>query len=104
MSNYEYENFSASLKWQNTNTNIISLSKNDQMWIQISFSSQKWPNTNTKIPSELEEAPRYKLLVTVDSVDTCILFMLLKLHYTAKTLAHMPIYDRAATVAESWVQ
>ena len=49
MTEYEYEYYSVSQKWPNTNTNIIRFPKNDRIWIQILFVSQKWPNTNTNI-------------------------------------------------------
>ena len=59
---YEYEYYSSSKKWPNTNTNIIRLSKTDRIWIRILFrlpkteyeyeyysAPQKRPNTNTNI-------------------------------------------------------
>ena len=63
MTEYEYEYYSSSKKWPNTNTNIIRLSKTDRIRIRILFGFpkmteyeyeyysvfQKWPNTNTNI-------------------------------------------------------
>ena len=60
MTEYEYEYYSASQKWPNTNTNIIRFPKNYRIQIRILFGflkmteyeyeyysvSQKWPNTN----------------------------------------------------------
>ena len=57
---YEYEYYSVSQKWPNTNTNIIRFPKNDRIQIGILFgfpkttkyeyeyysATQKWPNTN----------------------------------------------------------
>ena len=69
--------------------------------------------TITKIPSQMDVAPRYKLLtlltpltlltwlplLTLFKLSTLLtLFILLKLLYTAKTLASMPIY----IVREGW--
>ena len=51
-----------------------------------------------KIPSEMEVAPRYKLLTLLTLLalltlwTLLALFILLELLYTAKTLACMPIY------------
>ena len=57
----EYEYYSASQKWPNTNTNIIRLPKYDRIRILFGFPKmtkyefkyysvpQKWPNTNTNI-------------------------------------------------------
>ena len=41
MTEYKYEYYSAPQKRPNTNTNIIRLSKNDRIWIQILFNSLK---------------------------------------------------------------
>ena len=41
MSEYEYEYYSVSQKWPNTNKNIIWFPKNDRIWIQILFNSLK---------------------------------------------------------------
>ena len=60
MTEYEYEYYSASQKWPNTNTNIIRFPKNDRIRIRILFGFPKrteyeyeyysvfqiWPNTN----------------------------------------------------------
>ena len=45
MTEYEYEYYSISQKWPNTNTNIIWFPKNDEYYSV----SQKWPKTNTNI-------------------------------------------------------
>ena len=45
MTKYEYEYYSISQKWPNTNTNIIWFPKNDEYYSV----SQKWPKTNTNI-------------------------------------------------------
>ena len=63
MTEYEYEYYSVSQKWPNTNTNIIRFPKNDRIriWILFGFpkmteyeyeyysDTQKWPNTHTNI-------------------------------------------------------
>ena len=46
-------------------------------------------NLEIKIPSEMEVAPRYKQLTLMTLLT---LFILLKLLYTATTLACMPVY------------
>ena len=47
MTEYEYEYYSSSKKWPNTN--IIWLPKKDWIQIRISFSFQNWLNTNENI-------------------------------------------------------
>ena len=51
-----------------------------------------------KIPSEMEVAPRYKRLLTL-----LTLFTLLKLFYTAKTLACKPRNGLRSCWAKSWM-
>ena len=75
MTEYEYEYYSASQKWPNTNTNIIRVPKNDRIriWILFGFPkiteyeyeyysvSQKLPNTNTNI-IRLSKKDRIRIL------------------------------------------
>ena len=59
MTEYEYEYYSASQKWSNTNTNIIRRPKNDRIGILFGVPKmteyeyypifQKCPNTNTNM-------------------------------------------------------
>ena len=88
MTEYEYEYYSSSKKWPNTNTNIIRLSKTDQIRIRILFglpkmteyeyeyysAPQKWPNTNTNI-IRLSKNDRIRVRILLDSLKTQIIFI-----------------------------
>ena len=84
---WEYEYYSSSKKWPNTNTNIIRLSKTDRIRIQILFGLpkmteyeykyysgfQKRPNTNTNI-IRLSKNDRIRIRILLDSLKTQIIF------------------------------
>jgi len=85
---YEYEYYSSSKKWPNTNTNIIRLSKTDRIRIRILFglpkmteyeyeyysAPQKRPNTNTNI-IRLSKNDRIRIRILMDSLKTQIIFI-----------------------------
>ena len=88
MTEYEYEYYSSSKKWPNTNTNIIRLSKTDRIRIRILFglpkmteyeyeyysAPQKRPNTNTNI-IRLSKNDRIRIRILMDSLKTQIIFI-----------------------------
>ena len=49
MTKYEYEYYSISQKWPNTNTNILRFPKMTEYEYEYYSATQKWPKPNTNI-------------------------------------------------------
>ena len=93
MTKYEYEYYSVSLNWPNTNTNIIRFPKNDRIRIWILFGFPKMTEYNCKYYSDTQKWPNTNIILLTNNDRIQISFgfpKMIEYYIQIKTLLSFP--------------